>query len=237
MERRIIAGNWKMNPKTLKEALDLARGVDNLLKDLPLEKVIFPPFVFISEVLRVVKNVDVGAQNVFYEDAGAFTGEISPPMLMDIGVRWVIIGHSERRNIMREDDEMILRKVRKALDWGFKVILCVGENLYERELGKHREVVKRQLEGLIDHENLIIAYEPVWAIGTGRNARPEQIEEMHNLIKEITGKRVLYGGSVSVENSRELAKVKNLDGFLVGGASLKAENFYQISKSLLEFHP
>jgi len=237
MERRIIAGNWKMNPKTLKEALDLAEGIDRSLADLSLERVIFPPFVFLTEVLKVVKNLDVGAQNVFYEDAGAFTGEISPAMLADIGVKWVIIGHSERRNIMMENEDMILKKVKKALEWGFKVILCVGESLHDRELNRHRDVVKRQIEGLPDHENLIIAYEPVWAIGTGRNARPDQIEEMHTLIKELTGRKVLYGGSVNSDNSKELSKVKNVDGFLVGGASLKVESFYQIAKSLLDFHP
>lgn len=237
MEGRIIAGNWKMNPRTLKEAIELARGVDEALKDLPIEKVIFPPFVFLTEVLRIVGNINVGAQNVFYEDSGAFTGEVSPAMLKDIGINWVIIGHSERRNILKEDDKMILKKVKRALEWGFGVILCVGEKLQDRELNRHKDVVKRQLDGLPEHENLIIAYEPVWAIGTGKNATPEQIEEMHTLIKDITGNKVLYGGSVNPENSRELSMVKNLDGFLVGGASLKVESFQQIARSLLEFHP
>lgn len=238
MGRRIIAGNWKMNPVGLKEALKLAKGVESLLKDINnLERVIFPPFVYLYPIKSEVKNIQVGAQNVFYEDKGAFTGEISPKMLKDIGVNWVIVGHSERRHIIGEDNNMILKKVRKSLEEGFRVILCVGETLNERELHRHKEVVKRQLDGVPDGENLIIAYEPVWAIGTGRNAKPEQIEEMHTLIKGETGKMVLYGGSVNPENSDELASVKNVDGFLVGGASLDAEKFYKIALSLIKFQP
>lgn len=238
MVKRIIAGNWKMNPTSLKEAIELARGVEGLLKDLnQLEKIIFPPFVYLYPIKSEIRNIELGAQNVFYEDKGAYTGEISPKMLRDLGVNWVIVGHSERRQIIGEDNKTILKKAQRALDEGLNVILCVGETLKERELYVYKEVVKRQLEGFPDNKNLIIAYEPVWAIGTGRNAKPEQIEEMHILIKELTGKRVLYGGSVNTENSDELASVKNVDGFLVGGASLDAEKFYRIAQSLIKFQP
>ncbi|MEO0201679.1 MAG: triose-phosphate isomerase, partial [candidate division WOR-3 bacterium] len=182
-------------------------------------------------------NVELGAQDVFYEDKGAYTGEISPKMLKDIGINWVIVGHSERRHIIGEDNKTVIKKTKKALEEGFNVILCVGETLNERELYRHKEVVKRQLDGVPDSENLIIAYEPVWAIGTGRNAKPEQIEEMHTLIKDLTGKRVLYGGSVKPENSDELASVRNVDGFLVGGASLDSEKFHKIALSLISFQP
>jgi len=231
--RRIIAGNWKMNPTTVKDAVNLAKEVDEKLKDIDdLEKIIFPPFVYIPHVIENVKSVEVGSQNVFYELSGAYTGEISPSMLVDLGVKWVIIGHSERRNILHEDDESIRRKVKVSLEVGLKVILCVGEKLHERELFRHKEVVKRQLDGIPDDENLVIAYEPVWAIGTGRNARVEQIEEMHEMIKSITGRKVLYGGSVKPENAGELASAKNVDGFLVGGASLNADSFYKIALAL-----
>ncbi|MEO0138856.1 MAG: triose-phosphate isomerase [candidate division WOR-3 bacterium] len=238
MGKRIIAGNWKMNPISLKEAVELARGVEGLLKDLnQLERIIFPPFVYLYPIKLEVKNVELGAQDVFYEDKGAYTGEISPKMLKDIGINWVIVGHSERRHIIGEDNKTVIKKTKKALEEGFNVILCVGETLNERELYRHKEVVKRQLDGVPDSENLIIAYEPVWAIGTGRNAKPEQIEEMHTLIKDLTGKRVLYGGSVKPENSDELASVRNVDGFLVGGASLDSEKFHKIALSLISFQP
>ncbi len=238
MDKRIIAGNWKMNPTSLKDALELAKGVEDFLKDLnQLERVIFPPFVYLYPIKLEVKNIELGAQDVFYEDKGAYTGEISPKMLKDIGINWVIVGHSERRHIIGEDNKTVLKKTKKALEEGFNVILCVGETLNERELYRHKEVVKRQLDEVPDSKNLIIAYEPVWAIGTGRNAKPEQIEEMHTLIKELTGKRVLYGGSVKPENSDELASVKNVDGFLVGGASLDAEKFHKIALSLIRFQP
>ncbi len=234
MQRRIIAGNWKMNPVRYKDSLSLAVEVDNLLgKFDALDRVIFPPFVYISDIVKSVKNVEVGAQNVFFKERGAFTGEISPLMLVDMGVKWVIIGHSERRHILREDEDVILKKVKRSLEEGLTVILCVGETLQQRELFRHREVVKRQLDGIPDNDNLIITYEPVWAIGTGRNANPEQIEEMHTLIKDVTGKMVLYGGSVKPENAPSLASVKNVDGFLVGGASLKAKSFYDIAESLV----
>ncbi|NPA80288.1 MAG: triose-phosphate isomerase [Thermotogae bacterium] len=232
MERRILAANWKMNPEGLPEALALAREIDERLRGLPLLKLLFPPFVFLP-LIRTEELV-LGAQNVFYEPKGAFTGEISPTMLKSVGARWVIVGHSERRNIFKEDDEIIRRKAEAALSHGLKVIYCVGEHLEDREAGRYRDVVLRQLSYVPASENVVIAYEPVWAIGTGRNASPEQIEEMHTLIKERTGLRVLYGGSVKAKNAPSLAAVRSVDGFLVGGASLKPEEFRKIGEALAE---
>ena len=230
MERRILAANWKMNPTSKEEALRLAGEIDALLRDLPLVRLLFPPFVYIP-ILRV-ENLTLGAQDVFYEEKGAFTGEISPPMLKSVGAEWVIVGHSERRNIIGETDDVLRKKAEAALKAGLKVIYCVGEKLPDREAGRHVQVVERQLSFLPDSGDIVVAYEPVWAIGTGRNATPEQIEEMHSLIKERTGLRVLYGGSVKAHNARELAAVSNVDGFLVGGASLKPEEFRKIGEAL-----
>ncbi len=230
MERRILAANWKMNPATKEEAIKLAGEIDDLLRDLPLMKLLFPPFVYIP--LLKVKNLTLGAQDVFYEEKGAFTGEISPPMLLSVGAKWVIVGHSERRNVIGESDGVIRRKAEAALKAGLKVIYCVGEKLEDREADRHFAVVENQLSYVPVSEDLVVAYEPVWAIGTGRNATPDQIEEMHAFIKDKTGLKVLYGGSVKAHNAGELARVPNVDGFLVGGASLKPEEFRKIGEAL-----
>ncbi len=207
-----------------------------------------PPFVYLAAVSEAVKgsNVAVGGQDCFYEEKGAFTGEVSPAMLKDAGCTYVILGHSERRHVIGEGDELINRKVRKTLEGGLKTILCVGELLSEREKGKMKEVVRRHVEeglkGLAqaDMKNVVIAYEPVWAIGTGVNATPEQAQEVHKHIREILGEkfgdetakdvRIQYGGSVKPGNVAEIMAQEDVDGALVGGASLDADSFSEIVK-------
>lgn len=248
MRRYLIAGNWKMN-KTVGEAVELARGLVENVKDISDRDVLIcPPFTALYPVYQVIKgtNVKLGAQDVFYEDSGAFTGEISPIMLRDVGCEYVIIGHSERRHILGETDEIINRKVKNALRNGLKVILCVGELLEEREAGKTIDVVREQtirgLEGVGIEEvrNLVIAYEPVWAIGTGKTARPEDAQEVQSYIRslisqlysgEIASNMVIqYGGSVKASNIDELMAMPDIDGVLVGGASLFLEEFTRIVK-------
>jgi triosephosphate isomerase (TIM) len=241
--RPIIAGNWKMN-KTSVEARDLA------IKLLPLvsgakdrDIVLAPPFTALSAVAEAIKgtNVTLSAQNLFWEDKGAFTGEISAEMLLDLGCKYVIIGHSERRQYFGETDEMVNKKVKQAFKKGLLPILCVGETLTEREAGKLTEVISRQVTGGLkditaeDMKKVVIAYEPVWAIGTGKTATPEQANEVHALIREKVkslytaeiagGLRIQYGGSVTPENVSSLMAKPDIDGALVGGASLKPESF------------
>lgn len=248
MRKYLIAGNWKMN-KTVSESIDLAKGLVKNLKDVnDREILICPPFTSLYPVYEVVKgtNIRLGAQDVFYEENGAFTGEISAVMLKDVGCEYVIIGHSERRHIIKENDEIINKKVKKALEHGLKVILCVGELLEEREMGKTLEVVKDQvLRGLAgvssnDMNNVVIAYEPVWAIGTGKTAQPEDAQEVHSFIRkllsetysdEIANKTIIqYGGSVKASNIDELMAMEDIDGALVGGASLILDEFTRIVK-------
>ncbi len=241
-----IAGNWKMH-KTIAEAVSL---VNAILLNLPdpqeIEVAVAPPFTALAAVAEAIKDtpLKLSAQNLFWKKEGAYTGEISPLMLKDVGCEYVIIGHSERRQYFGETDEMINKKVKAALAFGLKPILCVGERLEEREEGKTFEVVKRQLLGglaeLTPEEVLktTIAYEPVWAIGTGKTASPTQAQEVHaflrnlltkNWSKEIAQKvRILYGGSIKPENIKVLMQEEDVDGGLVGGASLKAESFVRI---------
>lgn len=238
MRRPLIAANWKMN-KTIPEARDFlntfipsADGIDDI------EIVIAPPFTALYPVAEIIKgsNIRLSAQNVFYEEKGAYTGEVSPLMLKDVGCDYVIIGHSERRQYFGESDEVLNRKVKAALRNGLNVIFCIGETLKEREEGMTFDVLKRQVkEGLkdVDLSGVIIAYEPVWAIGTGRTATPEQAQEAHAFIrgelKEISDSiRILYGGSVTPENIDSLMACPDVDGALVGGASLKPDSFERI---------
>ena len=194
-----------------------------------------PAFTALSSVAAELKgsNVKLGAQDMWHEDSGAFTGEISPIMLKDIRCEYAIIGHSERRHIIGESDELINKKVKAAVKHGLIPILCVGETLDERESGKAKSVVKRQIaEGLkgVDGD-IVIAYEPVWAIGTGKTATPSQAEEMHAYIRGLikdTKTRIIYGGSIKPENMKELMSCENIDGGLVGGASLEAKSFSEI---------
>lgn len=247
MRRKIIAGNWKMN-NDFSEAQNLITKINSGLsgKKLDADVIICPPFTSLSEANSLIKNtpIKLGAQNMYFEDEGAFTGEISAKMLKSVGCEFVILGHSERRAIFQETDNLINKKIKKALDSGLKPIFCIGETLEQREKNITNQIIKSQLnEGLKDLtknnlENIIIAYEPVWAIGTGKNATPDQAEEVHQFIrnwicdnfsKEISEKIIIqYGGSVKPENAKELLSQKNIDGALVGGASLKAESFIGI---------
>jgi len=234
--KNLIAGNWKMNPSSKKEAEELFDNLKKKIKikpDAQTEVVICPPFVFLS----LSKGLPLGAQNLFYEDKGAFTGEISSAMLKDLGVEYVIIGHSERRKYFSETDEVINKKIQKALDLGLKVIFCIGETAEEKSAGKKEEVLQRQiqdgLKDILDIDNVSVAYEPVWAIGTGENCSVQETKESIEFIKKFVKKdtRILYGGSVKSENSGAYIKEAGSNGLLVGGASLDAEEFTKIVQS------
>ena len=242
MKRYCIAANWKMN-KTISETRDFLRAFLPLVKDIKdRDVVISPPFTALSPAADALKGsgVKLSAQNVFWEEKGAFTGEVSPAMILDAGCSHVIIGHSERRQYFSEHDVIVNRKVKAARKAGLEVIFCVGESLEEREAGRTFEVIKRQVEtGLaeVGPENLVVAYEPIWAIGTGRTATVEQAQEVHAFIKKILGTlygnkaeslRIIYGGSVTTENVDNLMACEDVSGALVGGASLKAESFARI---------
>ncbi len=242
----VLAGNWKMF-KTGAEAAAFARELRprvSMIHDA--EIVVCPPFTALSAALQALtgSNVQVGAQDVYWEAEGAFTGEVSAPMLKEAGCRWVIVGHSERRQLFGETDEAVARKAAAALGAGLSPIVCVGETLAEREAARTLDVVGRQIRtglgGLSEEQmaGLVVAYEPVWAIGTGKVATPTQAEEVHqairSLVREIHGApaagalRILYGGSVKAGNVAELMSQPDVDGALVGGASLSAESFAAI---------
>ncbi len=240
MRKPMIAGNWKMN-KTRDEAINFTLGVANGLP-LNVECVVCAPFIILRDLVkRAPKNLKIGAQNMDYHESGAFTGEISPIMLQDTGVEYVIIGHSERRSYYNETDESVNLKVKKALEFNLKPIVCVGEVLEERESGKTEEVLAKQVrlgfEGvkLDEPANLVVAYEPVWAIGTGKNATSQTAQDACKFIRgelaKIFGQskadeiRILYGGSVKPENIKEYMANEDVDGALVGGASLKVDSF------------
>jgi triosephosphate isomerase len=246
----IVAGNWKMN-KTVGEALVLVRelrGLVSMVRD-KVEVVVAPPFTALHPVAKAIEgsNIVLAAQNCFWENAGAFTGEVSAPMLKEVGCRYVIVGHSERRQLFGETDETVNRRVRAVLEAGLLPIVCVGETLPEREGGRTLDVVTRQLEGgLAGFEGesvarFVLAYEPVWAIGTGRNATSAQAQEVHAHIRErltvsfgreVSERvRIQYGGSVKPDNAAELFSQPDVDGALVGGASLKAADFAAIVKA------
>lgn len=245
IRRSFIAGNWKMF-KTVSEAVETAARLLKLVKDAEAEVMIAPPFTAISAVNDVIKGsqVSLGAQNLFWESKGAYTGEISPEMLYSAGCRYVIIGHSERRQYFGETDEGVNKKIRAAINAGLMPVLCVGETESERESKKTFSVldkqIKKGLEGFFPDElkNLVIAYEPVWAIGTGKTATSEQAQEVHTFLRSLIEKnignklaksiRILYGGSVKPENISELMHMPDIDGALVGGASLDPEIFSKI---------
>ncbi len=247
MERLpFIAGNWKMN-KTVGEAVDLVRELKTALAGVKgVEVAVAPPFTALFAVRKEIEGslIRLAAQNLYWEEKGPFTGEISPVMLKEAGCHYAIVGHSERRQFFGETDETVNRKIKAALGHGLKVIFCIGETLQEREAEKTFSVIERQigggLKGLNDQEmkNVVIAYEPVWAIGTGKTATPEQAEEVHGFIRSKLEKlysrevseeiRIQYGGSVTPENIRGLMDKPNIDGALVGGASLKADSFSKI---------
>ena len=239
----MVAGNWKMH-KTIGEAVELARAIKEGTADVKGgEIVVAPVFTALSSVYAVIKEsrVKLAAQNIYFEEKGAFTGEVAPGMAKDAGCEYVIIGHSERRKYFHETDASVNAKIKKALETGLKPIICVGETEEEREQGVTEFVVGLQLRrGLHSIENvneITIAYEPVWAIGTGKNATPDQAQEVHTFIRSELEKlygpvgaslRVLYGGSVTADNIGDLAAMKDIDGALVGGASLKSETFISI---------
>ena len=247
MERLpFIAGNWKMN-KTVREAVDLVRELKTSLAGAKgVEVAVAPPFTALFAVHQEIEGspIYLAAQNLYWEEKGAFTAEISAVMLKEAGCHYVIIGHSERRQFFGETDETVNRRIKAALAHGLKVIFCIGETLQEREGEKTFSVIEKQIEGglkgLGDQEirNTVIAYEPVWAIGTGKTATPEQAEEVHGFIRRKLGKlysrevseeiRIQYGGSVTPENIRGLMDQPNIDGALVGGASLKVDSFSKI---------
>ena len=238
--RKIIAGNWKMN-KTPSEAKALCEELLPLVKSDDVDVVFCVPAIDITTVVEAVKgsNVKVGAENMYFEDAGAFTGEISAAMLKDAGVEYVILGHSERREYFKEDDELLNKKVKKAFAEGLTPILCCGETLEQREMGITLDWIRLQIKSDLagvpadDVKKLVIAYEPIWAIGTGKTATSDQAEEVCKAIRDCIGEmydaataeavRIQYGGSVNAGNAAELFAKPDIDGGLVGGASLKAD--------------
>jgi triosephosphate isomerase len=245
----LIAGNWKMNT-TVKDAVDLIKKMHSRLNKIQsVEKVICPPFISLVPVHAILKgsSVKLGAQNVFYEEKGAYTGEISPPMLVDL-CEYVIVGHSERRQIIGETDEVVNKKLRAAINVGLKPILCIGETAKENEEGKTQDVLGRQIFTCSDKlyflSGMVIAYEPIWAIGTGKSATGDDANNTVRFIREFITRvhgndiaddvRVLYGGSVNTTNISEFMSQPEIDGALVGGASLQADDFVSIVKQASE---
>ena len=246
----LVVGNWKMNGmigETLKRLTALERQLEDTAG---IEVVVAPPFTALYSAGIALQdfNIKLGAQNLYYENEGAFTGEISGPFLKDVGCEFVIVGHSERRHIFKEDDELVNRKVRAGLAADLEVIFCVGETLEEREANKTFDYIEHQLNvglqelHIHDIEAFSIAYEPVWAIGTGKNATSGQVGEVHDWIRNFLGKRfdaptandirLLYGGSVKAANAKSLIESSNVDGLLVGGASLDPEEFVEIIQNV-----
>lgn len=240
MRKKIVAGNWKMN-MTPAKAVELIDSLKGQINTSDVDVVVCPPFVCLPAVLEAVKgtNIAVGAQNMHFEESGAYTGEIAPSMLVELGVKYVVIGHSERRQYFAETDETVNKKVLKAIEHNLVPIICVGESLEQREQGITIDLVRLQTKVALkdvkaeDAKKVVIAYEPIWAIGTGRTATSLQAEEVCKAIREVVGEvygnevaeevRVQYGGSVNGGNANELFNMGNIDGGLVGGASLKAE--------------
>ena len=251
MRKTIIAGNWKLN-KTIDEAIELVTLLKRDLSDVSeVDIVVCPVTTALSAINDVVleSNIEMGAQNLYWEDSGAFTGEVSAPLIKDAGCKYVIIGHSERRQYFGETNETVNKKIKAALAAGLLPIVCVGEVLEERESGKTFDVVRSQvtesLAGFSVDElaRLVVAYEPVWAIGTGKTATPEQAQEVHKFIRGIiaeigndevaAGLRLQYGGSVKPDNVKELMSQEDIDGALVGGASLKPDSFVALVKGAI----
>lgn len=232
---RLIAGNWKMY-KTVPEAVEFVKTLAPLVADSQAEVLLAVPYTAIAAAAEAAAgtNILIGAQNMNDASEGAFTGEIAARMLVDAGAKFVILGHSERRHVFGESDEFVNRKVKRALADGLRPIVCVGETLKQREAGQTDEVLEGQVEGSlrgIGGANFVLAYEPVWAIGTGKSATPEQAEKEHAFLRGIVGEhQILYGGSVKPENASALLAQEDIDGLLVGGASLAPESFAQIVK-------
>lgn len=250
MRRRIIAGNWKMH-NNLSESQNLVTKLVNELnnQNINREVIICPPFTSLTEVSNLLDGtkIELGAQNMHFEDKGAFTGEISADMLKSVGCKYVILGHSERRTIFGESDEIINKKIKQALNAGLIPIFCMGETLEQREDGITNDVIKNQVsEGIKelseeDVNKIIIAYEPIWAIGTGKTATPEQAQEVHKFIRSLLRENfsentsqnipILYGGSVKPNNAEDILAKEDIDGALVGGACLDTDSFVSIIKA------
>jgi len=249
MRRKIIAGNWKMN-KTLGEAMDLAKALKvKLINVKDVDVVLCPPAPNLTAVFNIIKetNIKLGAQNMHWESSGAFTGEFSSAMLKSVGCSYVILGHSERRQFFGETDDNVNKKIISSLAEGLTPIVCVGETLEQRRSGITKNIVGQQVRGCLSGltgdqvTSLVLAYEPVWAIGTGVNATPEQAEEVHRFIRQLLAELyntavaesvcIQYGGSVKPDNAAELLSQPNIDGALVGGASLLADSFVDIVKA------
>ena len=242
MRKKIVAGNWKMN-KNLQEGVALAKELTEVVKNPNCGVIICTPFIHLASVAEIVKDsaIELGAENCADKEKGAYTGEVSAEMVKSTGAQWVILGHSERREYYNETPEILKKKVQLALANGLKVLFCIGETLEEREANKQNEVVKAELAGSVfnlsaeEWKNIVIAYEPIWAIGTGKTATAEQAEEIHAYIRscvaEVYGQEVaddttiLYGGSCKASNAPELFAKPDIDGGLIGGASLKAADF------------
>ncbi len=247
MRRTIVAGNWKMNAS--KESVNkLILGILSGMSEVRSEVVVCAPFPYLSQVEALITHsqVKLGAQNLNTNSSGAFTGEVSANMIKDFGARHVIVGHSERRSLYGETSALVAEKVKTALDNDLTPLLCVGESLEQREFGETEEVVAEQINTVIElvgidaFRNIIIAYEPVWAIGTGKTASPEQAQAAHLFIRDLLRKsnesiaqsaHILYGGSMNAGNARELISCADIDGGLIGGAALKAEDFLQICRA------
>jgi len=250
MRKSVIAGNWKMNNDINESQKLVSEILNGLGNDDKCGVIVCPPFTSLSEVHTLVKNsvIKLGAQNMYFEKSGAFTGEVSADMLKSVGCEYVILGHSERRTIFGESDELINSKIKTAINNGLKVIFCIGESLSEREEGITNDIVKRQLtKGLKnitadELKNIIVAYEPIWAIGTGKTATPEQAQEVHAFIRKLIADIysdqiadnivIQYGGSVKPDNASTLLSQTDIDGALVGGACLKADSFLSIIASV-----
>lgn len=253
VRRKIVAGNWKMN-SSRRDAVSLVNAIQQNAKSFsPIDVIVFPPFVHLQQVESQLVDTLVawGGQNIYIGNNGAFTGEISGPMLVDYGCQYVLIGHSERRHIFHEDLELVAAKFKAALQCGLHPILCVGETITQREKGETEQVIREQLDSVIKASGIkafsraIIAYEPVWAIGTGLTATPEQAQEVHAFIRQHLAKqnveiantaRILYGGSVKADNAAGLFDKSDVDGALVGGASLEAKSFLGICEAALSVH-
>ena len=250
MRKKIVAGNWKMNT-TVPEGIELAKQVVARAAETPANVglIVAAPFTHLASVAEAIKGskVELAAQNCADHTSGAYTGEVSVAMLKSVGCTWTILGHSERRQYYGETDEKLVVKTRLALAEGLGVILCVGENLDEREAGRHFEVVTSQIKNVLygfsaeDMKKIVVAYEPVWAIGTGKTATAEQAEEIHACIRKVLAEKfgaqvaedttILYGGSCKPSNAKELFAQKDIDGGLIGGAALKADDFIGIALS------
>jgi triosephosphate isomerase len=242
----LVAGNWKMNT-TADEAIELARSIATDIGAIAeTDIVLCPPFVWLSSIASVITNTSIklAAQNLYWEDKGAYTGEISARMLKDVGCDYVIIGHSERRQYFGDTDQTVNNKLKKAIEVELTPIVCLGESLQDREADRTSALITKQFnngfEGFTDFEKVIIAYEPIWAIGTGKTATTKQAQEVHSLLRGLLRQktksygevRILYGGSVKPENAAELFAHADIDGFLVGGASLKADDFITIIRAV-----